>query len=443
VNPGYCLRNLFYRDLAIFMTTSSTRPPFRASRALAAFALFAVACQEPAGRDELEAAHDEPSDLEPVDNEKFDGPLEAFTADLLFEDAMFINSSAVTVQGIQDLLEVSPYGARSFLADEKIGGQPFSQVLVDVAKSKQVNPVLLLVRLQVEKSLISKSTRPTGNTIDFALGCGCPDRKACNEVYRGLDKQLTCGADTLRKHYDGSVAGTGAWRVGRSTTTLDPRSITPRSHGTASLYAYTPWVLEGSGGNWLVWNISRKYISAMIDRGTWGTGELPDDPDMGALGSCEDQCGSTSAVSQGDGQACFCDDECGTNGDCCDDYPMVCEGDPTDTGDDSTGDDPTGDDPTDTGDDPVGGSCDGYCGSQSGIDNGDGTSCYCDTSCDLSGDCCSDYDAVCGDEPMAGGSCAGACGSADPTDVGDGTSCYCDELCASNGDCCGDYDAEC
>jgi hypothetical protein len=407
-----------------------------------AVALLAFGCEDPSGREDLETEHDEPSDLEPVDNEKFDGPLEAFTADLLFEDAMFTNTGAVTVQGVQDLLEVSPYGGRSFLADLTVGGQPFSQVLVDVAKQKQLNPILLLVRLQVEKSLVSKSTNPGGNAVDFALGCGCPDRKSCNEAYRGMDKQLLCGADTLRKHYDGSVAGTGTWRVGKATKTLDPRTIQPRSHGTASLYAYTPWVLEGSGGNWLVWNVSRKYISAMIDRGTWGTTDTPDDPGMPALGSCEDKCGSTSAVSQGDGQACFCDDECGTNGDCCDDYAMVCGGDPT--GDDPTGDDPTGDDPTD--DDPTGdtgGSCDGYCGSQSGMDNGDGTSCYCDASCELSGDCCSDYASLCGDDPPSGGSCAGACGSADPIDVGDGTSCYCDELCASNGDCCADYDAEC
>jgi hypothetical protein len=365
------------------MTTASTTRAIIFRLASAATFVLGLGCDEPTGRDEPDTEHDEPADFEPVDNEKFDGPLEAFAADLLFEDAMFVNSNAVTAQGVQDLLEVSPYGGRSFLADEMIGGVAFSQVLVDVAKSKELNPILLLVRLQVEKGLVSKKTRPTGNTIDFALGCGCPDRKSCNEAYRGLDKQLLCGADTLRKHYDGSVAGTGAWQLGKSTKTLDPRSITPRSHGTASLYAYTPWVLDGSGGNWLVWNVSRKYISAMIDRGTWGTTEVPDMPDMPTLGSCEDQCGSSSAVAQGDGQACFCDDECGSNGDCCDDYAMVCDDDPID-------DDPTGDGPA------IGGSCDGACGSQNPIDNGDGTLCYCDDVCADNGDCCGDYDAACG-----------------------------------------------
>lgn len=407
--------------------------------ALAHLGLVATACEEPGDRGDDLGEHDEPSDLEPVDNEKFDGPLAAFRADLLFDDAMFSNTGAVTVAGIQDLLEVSPYGQRSFLADEKVAGQPFSQVLFDVAKSRGLNPILLLVRLQVEKSLVSKSARPSGNAVDFALGCGCPDRKSCNEAYRGLDKQLTCGADTLRKHFDGSSAGTGAWRVGKATNTLDPRSINPRSHGTASLYAYTPWVLEGTGGNWLVWNVSRKYISAMLDRGTWGTGEQPMDPDMPMVGSCEGNCGSTSAVSQGNGQSCFCDDECGANGDCCDDYAPVCGGDPTD-GDTTDGDptDPTDGDSTGGGE---GGSCYGYCDTQDPVDNGDGTSCYCDATCELTGDCCYDYEDAC-NGPTAG-SCAGVCGSPDAIDVGDGTSCYCDDLCAGNGDCCYDYDLQC
>ncbi len=400
--------------------------------------LVLAGCEEPGGRSEDLGAHDEPADLEPTDNEKFDGPLEAFKTDLLFDDAMFTSTSAVTVAGIQDLLEVSPYyGQRSFLADEKVGAQRFSQVLFDVAKSRQLNPILLLVRLQVEKSLVSKSARPSGNAIDFALGCGCPDRKACNEAYRGLDKQLTCGADTLRKHFDGSAAGTGAWRVGKPSNTLDPRSITPRSHGTASLYAYTPWVLEGSGGNWLVWNISRKYIGAMLDRGTWGAGDPPTDPDLPGVGSCEGNCDSTSAVPVGDGQSCFCDQECGANGDCCDDYGSVCGGDPTEG--DTTAGDPTGDS---SGGGELGGSCDGACGTQTPVDNGDGSSCYCDANCNLTSDCCSDYDAQCTEVPTAG-SCAGLCGSPDAIDVGDGTSCYCDELCQGNGDCCDDFAAQC
>lgn len=288
--------------------------------------MLAAGCEEPsAGRGDL-GAHDEPSDFDPVDGEKFDGPLAAFDADLLIEDAVFTNADALTAQAVQDLLEQSPYGRRSFLADEKIDGRPFSEVLVEVAAKHGVNPVMLLVRLQVAQSLVSKTTRPSGNAVDFALGCGCPGGgKACDANFRGLAAQLECGAGVLRKHFDASNAGTGAWRQGTAKKSLDGITVTPGNDATASLYAYAPWVLEDTGGNWLVWNVSRKYIAELIERGTWNAGD--DEPDMPSAGSCVGHCGSESAVAQGDGGSCFCDEACIENGDCCDDFGQACNGD--------------------------------------------------------------------------------------------------------------------
>ncbi len=305
---------------------SSAAAPARLPLApLAALALFAPACEHtPAGRGDL-GRHDEPADFEPVENEKFDGPLETFDRDLLLDDAVFTNVDAVTTAAVQDLLAQSPYGRRSFLADEQVGGRPFSEVLVEVAAAHGLNPILLLTRLQVEQSLVSKSTRPAAHAVDYALGCGCPGGgKACDPKYRGLAAQLECGATTLRKHYDGSANGTGQWRAGSPRKTQDGITITPGNDATASLYAYTPWVLEQTGGNWLVWNVTRKYVSALIDRGAWNAGEeMPEPTDEG---SCVDHCGSTSAVPKGDGTACFCDEACIENGDCCDDFGQACEG---------------------------------------------------------------------------------------------------------------------
>lgn len=268
--------------------------------------------------------HEEASDLEPYENEKFDGPLATFSADLVVSDTLFEADEAVTAAGIQDMLEMSPYRKRSFLADEKIRGVPFSQVVVNVARERGLNPLLLLARMQVEKSLISKTTRPSGNAVDFALGCGCHDGKKCDENFRGIDKQLACAAKTLRTHFDGSVAGTGAWKVGTAKKTLDPQTVTPRSHATASLYAYTPWVLEGMGGNWLVWNVTRKYVGAMLDRGTYNEMPAMPEPDPETMGSCAEHCGSMSAVPVGDGTSCFCDATCASNDDCCEDFVEQC-----------------------------------------------------------------------------------------------------------------------
>jgi hypothetical protein len=133
-------------------------------------------------------------------------------------------------------------------------------MVVEAAVAYEINPVILIARMQVETSLVSKTTAPTDRLINRALGCGCPDGGTCNPSYSGLRKQLDCGARTLRRWYDASITGDGEWRRGRTKSTLDAKRVTPISHATATFYAYTPWVLVGSGGSWLAWNVTRKYV---------------------------------------------------------------------------------------------------------------------------------------------------------------------------------------
>lgn len=182
-----------------------------------------------------------------------------FDRDRVMDDAFFTDGTAIGEAEVQAFLERTPYGTRCFLADVTVGGRSAASAIVEGSKSQGISPIVMLARMQVEKSLIAKTRSPGGNAVDYAFGCGCPDNQACNPAFRGLDKQIQCAARTLRTHYDGSVNGTGAWQLGRSKRTLDPISITPENHSTASLYAYTPWVLVGRGGNWLVWNITLKF----------------------------------------------------------------------------------------------------------------------------------------------------------------------------------------
>jgi hypothetical protein len=146
------------------------------------------------------------------------------------------------------------------LASESIDGVPAAEVIVDVAAAEGINPLILIARMQVETSLVSKAVRPTQHMIDRALGCGCPDGGSCSSSFRGLAGQLQCGAHTLRRWYDASIDGSGEWRKGHSKRTLDPRTVTPANHATATFYAYTPWVLVGRGGTWLAWNVTRKFL---------------------------------------------------------------------------------------------------------------------------------------------------------------------------------------
>ena len=209
---------------------------------------------------EGEGGSEEPADYEidPADG-KGDGLIApTFDRHSVVGNNVFVNDGKFTVDEVQRFLERSPYGTRSWLADYRVNGISAAQAIVNAAEGSDIHPMMLLARMQVEATLVSK--RPSQYRIDRALGCGCHDGRSCSSQFLGLDKQLACGADTLRKWYDASMDGTGDWRLGHTKRTLDPASVTPRNHATASLYAYTPWVLVNRGGNWLVWNVTRKYV---------------------------------------------------------------------------------------------------------------------------------------------------------------------------------------
>lgn len=216
--------------------------------------------------------HEEASDYDPVawspdGKADFSGVPAVFDKNQIIDDTMF-TAPAVDADAIQHFLEHSPYGNRSWLADYQVGGKPFSERIVEIAAADGLDPVMLVVRLQVESSVVSKTATPSTSTLNHAAGCGCPDGGACSSTYRGFEAQLVCAADTYKKWFDASVAGTGQWREGHTTRSLDGIAVTPRDNGTASLYQYTPWVLPNRGGAWLTWNVTRRYLKAFDEAGT-------------------------------------------------------------------------------------------------------------------------------------------------------------------------------
>jgi len=228
------------------------------NRLLVVAALWFTACASPPLGPYQD--HDETSDFDPVpaDDGKADALAAVFDADRVIPDEFFLDISSIDGDELQRFFEESPYGNRSWLADEMVGELRAADAIVDQSRATGINPLVMVARMQVEQSLVSKTERPSSRRVDFAFGCGCPDGGACSEAYRGLDRQMGCAAATLARWYEGSVTGDAEWVAGKRGRTLDPQWVTPANHATASLYAYTPWVLRGSGGNWLVWNVTRK-----------------------------------------------------------------------------------------------------------------------------------------------------------------------------------------
>jgi hypothetical protein len=203
---------------------------------------------------------------------KADGPLSTFQPNRVVSDEAFFEVGALTADQVQAFLEDTPYGRRSFLADHRLDdGQRVSAALVAAAERHQLNPLVLLVTLQKEAGLISRSISPGGHRVDYAFGCGCPDGGGCMSAYRGLDRQLECAAARFREYADDLDAGgttIAGYRPGKASRVLDGTTVVPANQATAMLYTYTPWILRGSGGNWLFWNVWRRYaIDLGYERG--------------------------------------------------------------------------------------------------------------------------------------------------------------------------------
>ena len=211
---------------------------------------------------------------------------------------------------VQAFLENNPYGKRSWLAGYSINGKPFSEIIVERSQKYDINPVVMLIRLQCEQSMISKTSRPTTKQLDEAFGCGCHDGQACAPQFKGLDNQIECAAKHLRLHYDWSVdRESGRYQMGSTKSTFDG-PVTPDNHATAAHYNYTPHVGSSSTpkGAWLTWAVAKKYLDhvATQNPGTttqsaWVGDTCSSTDECHSEGTCADVVGGGMCVMSCDG----------------------------------------------------------------------------------------------------------------------------------------------
>ena len=186
----------------------------------------------------------------------------AFNRHYIVDEGVFADPNYVSVTEIQSFFEANPYGTRSFLADHYDSGLSAAEILVEAGTRHGINPLVLLVKLQVETGLVSKTEIPSAHLVDRAMGCACPDGGGCSSLQAGFSEQIDCAAGLFRKFLD-EISETGTtwtgWGPDRLKYTSDSVDVVPQNAATAALYTYTPWVLRGSGGNWLFWNVYKRY----------------------------------------------------------------------------------------------------------------------------------------------------------------------------------------
>jgi hypothetical protein len=307
------------RGIRLEEGTSMKTLPFRAAASRLSLlgitaCLLAPACSSSSPSDESEWG------------QSFDAVIDPnFDRNNLVSDADFTDENALTVQQIQKFLEATPYGNRSALADYSHNGQSAAQAILASAHKNHLNPLAILVRAQMEQSLIGNPS-PSSTALNYAFGCGCPDNGSCDPNQKGFDRQVSCMGSWMRGYLEDLAAGKetiAGWKVGKSKQTLDPLSVKPKNQATAALYTYTPWVGEsgggraGIGGNSAHYNIWKLYAKNL---GYQGAGSTPENPSSGGCANdieCNHGALGVGVICSNTGNAATtCIDGCHNDQDC-------------------------------------------------------------------------------------------------------------------------------
>jgi len=121
---------------------------------------------------------------------------------------------------------------------------PIARIIRDVSVACNVNPQVLIVKLQKEQGLVT-TTAPTWERYDKALGFRCPDFQACDPAYRGIVHQLYFASSRLQEYGDPALGFTfhvGTYLVSYSPDASCGKAVVQiANRATAALYNYTPF----------------------------------------------------------------------------------------------------------------------------------------------------------------------------------------------------------
>jgi len=179
------------------------------------------------------------------DTQSFSGgrPSDSFNPDTVISEANFRDSGAMTVGDIQKFLDRQPGVLKSYRTKDHNGNVRFaSEMIAEAAVAFRINPKVLLVKLQKEQSLLSR-TSPTQTALDWATGCGKADSRTFYQ-YKGFGNQIWWGAQKLDKN-------SKPWKPGIRMT-IDGGAVYPTNAATYSLYKYTPHI-RGTTSFWMLY----------------------------------------------------------------------------------------------------------------------------------------------------------------------------------------------
>jgi len=183
-----------------------------------------------------------------------------FNHNHIITDTDLTNAGGMSVSHIQKFLEAKGALGSYITLDPWGAEKTAAQIIYDAAQYWTISPQYLLVRMQIEQSLITV-THPTTYQLDWATGYGCPDSGEKYDQYKGFFNQINWAARKVRESYLADLETRGmtftGWGPGITKTVTDYNGVyevTPVNNATAALYTYTPHVYNANYNIWKFWN---------------------------------------------------------------------------------------------------------------------------------------------------------------------------------------------
>lgn len=185
----------------------------------------------------------------------------------IISDQVFFDPTTMGVAQVQQFLEIKGAtcvaGEQACLKDYRastgsraaeaglcsgypaFASQSAAEMIVGVAQSCGVNPRVLIVLLEKENSLVTR-TRPTTRSYQAATGYGCPDTAPCDSQYYGLFNQLYMAARQYQNYAANSQRfgyAAGRWNTiyWHPNAACGTSQVFIVNQATAGLYNYTPY----------------------------------------------------------------------------------------------------------------------------------------------------------------------------------------------------------
>jgi hypothetical protein len=191
-----------------------------------------------------------------------------FNPEKIISDDNMRASDSLSQKDIQAFLDTQKGPLKSLVTTDYAGKtrKPASQIIAEASRQWHISPKVMLTMLQKEQSLLTRTSLEK-NTLERAIGAGCPDGKT--NKYPGFGNQMWHGARLLDGYGEGKNGSTiPLWKSPYKTYA----GVKTRNVATYKLFVYNPVIgaktpygdlskqSSNLSGNASFWWLYRKYF---------------------------------------------------------------------------------------------------------------------------------------------------------------------------------------